>query len=721
MTRICSYLCVLALAAPLAAAELQGWQGFRVIHQEGTPERIIAADLDEDGRDELLVVNTRQSRLDVYRWLPPGERSKSVAADADRPNDLPLAPDFRRSEIPLDELPSDVLAADVRGDQHPELLVLMAAAQKIAVLEQDGQQQWKEVSHWDLLPGTPVGRSELMLLRETTGGQRELLVSCEQGIQVVTLELGSRASWLAPRENRSRLDWKLADLDGDGDQDLLEWSNQARQTARWFECVQGSLLPAQVIHEHSVQGLSALRNDSKPAEVLLLGGTQEGLFRRYRLARGEESELGRQESLPMPGGPKAAWCGMLLDERPALVAADASQPRLRVHELSKTGWLGEQSYPTISGVRAMVAPPAEPGTLLLWVKDAADLYASRWNSGRLTYPEALPPTATASERRILALDMAGTTCWWAQRAGADLDLYVWPQGAKQAERMRFPGAGSKTEKVVWLGGKRLLVQQAYAAGAKLIELDGEKLKVSEPAHLAKVDVGEFGLYSMGGELKAGRLTDGVLQWLAPDLHPTDQIMLPDGQRLAGFVPLAENQAWALEQGGAFVDRLKPDEAGIMRVTTRVKPPHGTALRHDAVLGVMLIDQDRVIRLSRGQPVELILIDSIDSRVGRPSGVKEATINRFQVTPISDAHVENVVMLDDRRHQLTILGRTDDGLKPLVSWQVFEDQTYPYGDEKQSQASEPRLVLGFNADGDNKRDLALLCHDRLIVYLAREVP
>ena len=290
-------------------------------------------------------------------------------------------------------------------------------------------------------------------------------------------------------------------------------------TARWFECVQ-AMLPAQVIHEHSVQGLNALRNENKAAEVLLLGGTQEGLFRRYRLARGEESELGRQESLPMPGGPKAAWCGMLLDQRPALVAADASQPHLRVHELSKTGWLGEQSYPTISGVRTLAAPPAEPGTLLLWVKDAADLYASRWHSGRLTYPEALPPAATASDRRILALDMAGSTCWWAQRIGSDVDLYVWPPGAKQAERTRFPGLGPKVEKVVWLGGKHLLVQQAYAAGAKLAELDGGKLKLSEPAHLAKVDVTEFGLYSIAGELKAGRLTDGVLQWLAADLHPT---------------------------------------------------------------------------------------------------------------------------------------------------------------------------------------------------------
>ena len=166
MTRICFCLYVLSTAASLVAADLQGWQGFRVIHQEGTPERVVAADLDQDGRDELLVVNTRQSRLDLYRWVPSSERSKGMPADPDRPNDLPLAPDFHRSEIPLDELPADVLAADVRGDEHPELLVLMSAAQKIAVLEQDAQHQWKETSHWDLLPGTPVGRSSIAGLPE---------------------------------------------------------------------------------------------------------------------------------------------------------------------------------------------------------------------------------------------------------------------------------------------------------------------------------------------------------------------------------------------------------------------------------------------------------------------------------------------------------------------------------------------------------------------------
>ena len=137
--------------------------------------------------------------------------------------------------------------------------------------------------------------------------------------------------------------------------------------------------------------------------------------------------------------------------------------------------------------------------------------------------------------------------------------------------------------------------------------------LTDPAHLSKVDLSEFALYDVDGQFKPARMTDGVLQWLAPDLHPTDQIMLPEGQRMGDYVPLADGQAWALEQGGGFLDKLEPDSAGIPRVTDRLRMPHGNALTMDPVLGLLLGDQDRVIRLSRGQPVELKLIDSIDGR------------------------------------------------------------------------------------------------------------
>ena len=143
------------------------------------------------------------------------------------------------------------------------------------------------------------------------------------------------------------------------------------------------------------------------------------------------------------------------------------------------------------------------------------------------------------------------------------------------------------------------------------------------------------------------------------------------------------------------------------------------LASDPVLGLMLIDQDRVVRLSRGRPSELKLIDSIDGRVGRPSGVKEATIHRFMVADVTGEGDEDVVLCDDLKHQLTVLVPGPKELKPIISWQVFEDQAYPYGGEHESQVTEPRAVVGFDADGDGRADLALLCQDRLLIYLAKD--
>ncbi|HWC88796.1 MAG TPA: VCBS repeat-containing protein [Pirellulales bacterium] len=721
------------------AETFDGWQGLRVIHQEGLPQRIKAADLDGTGRQQLIVVNARQSRLDLYSWQPPGKHTAAPAPDRDRPNDLPMAPDWKHSEVPLDELPSDVAVYDLDGDQRPELLVLAATGNKVIAYERDGEGGWRKGSHWDLLPGTPTGKT-LLLLRHLNKGRAQLLLSFEQGIQTLDLEKGSRPSWLSPRESRGRLDWKLVDLDGDGDEDLLEWSSQPRQTVRWFENAAGNLLPAQVLYDRTVQEAGAIVLKKLPAEVLLLGGTHDGLLRRYAMAPGDANELGRHESLPMPSGAKTAWCGVQLDGRPSLVASDPNQPRLRVHELSKTGWLGEQSFPSLGGIRNLVAPQAQPGSVLLWIKDAADLYVSTWRSGRLTYPEVMRPDASSSAatskthetayalpvasggetgRKILTLDSVGSTIWWVQQVGSDLDLHVWPKAAKTATTTRFKNIGTKTEKVLWLGGERLLVQDAYASGARLAAVQKGKTTLTDPPHMSKVDLGEFALYDVDGQLKPARLTDGVLQWLSADLRPTDQIMLPDGQRIGAYVPLAGGRAWALEQGGGFLDKLEPDDAGVARVTDRLRLPHGAFLTLDPVLGLMLVDQDRVIRLSRGQSMELKLIDSIDGRVGRPSGVKEATIHRFLVADVTGDGDEDVVLCDDKRHQLTVLVRGDKELKPIVSWQVFEDQAYPYGGEHESQVTEPRAIVGCDADGDGRPDLALLCQDRLLIYLAAD--
>ncbi|MBS0211465.1 MAG: hypothetical protein JSS27_21190 [Planctomycetes bacterium] len=736
------FLCALAAwlvpAALLAALPTEGdgfpgWQALRVIHQQGNPDRMFAVDLDGKGRQAVVVVNKRQGRLDVYRWTPPAEREAAKPGDPARPNDLPMAPDWSHHEVPLDELPFDAVPYDLDGDKRPELLVLCGNPMRVLAFKQTSRDRWERNAQWQLLTGTPAGHDKLMLVRRPAADAAELLISFEQGIQVVPLAAHSRATWLSPRESRSRLNWGLVDLNGDGALDLVEWSATPHQTIRWFEAVAGKLLPAQVLYDHNVQGFGVLPRSKGAADLLLLGGTQEGLLRRFELSQGESTSLGRHDSLPMPGGTKAAWCGIKLGDRAAIVAADSSQPRLRVHDLTASGWQTEQSFPTLSNVKSLLAPTARPGMLLLWIKDGADLQQSSWQSNRLSYPQPFPGETDSDDRKIVALETVGRTTWWAQRVGAHLDLYTWPVDQEKPTRKRFSNVGSKgtgsssakIEKVVWLGGAKILAQVAYATTAKLMSVDDDgKVTTTEPANLAKVDLGEFMLFEKGGkpgEYQPARLTDGVLQWLGPDLNPVDQLMLPEGQKLAAFVRRAgETSGWALEQGGAFIHRLEPDKSGLLRVAESFRPPHAVQLAFDAVLGLVLIDSEQIIRLSPGRAVELKLLDSIDGRVGRPSGVKEATIHRILVADVEGRGEPDVLLCDDRRHQLTLLRRMNKELKSVASWQVFDDQAYPYGGgHGEARVTEPRAVVGFDGDGDGQQDLALICHDRVLIYLARE--
>jgi hypothetical protein len=116
-------------------AEFPGWQAMLVLMQEDGMQRLRLADVTGDGRQELLLVNTRQSRLEIYQWLPPEQRLAPGEPNPTRPNELPVAAEFRSHQIPMDQLPRDLLAADLTGDGRVELIVLVSSPNRVLVFE----------------------------------------------------------------------------------------------------------------------------------------------------------------------------------------------------------------------------------------------------------------------------------------------------------------------------------------------------------------------------------------------------------------------------------------------------------------------------------------------------------------------------------------------------------------------------------------------------------
>ncbi len=735
-------LSLFSLIVSVCHAEFPGWQGLRVIEQKGRASLMRAGDLDGDGREELIVVNSRASRLDIYALRETVGEAEPL--DASRPNELPLAPDVQHQELQLENVPRDVLVQDLDGDDQPELVVLVSSPNLVVVYRRKNG-AWEKQYKINLLDGEIPSRRDAMLLRPTEEKKLQLLVSMNNGIQQVLLEAGGRAEWMTPREQRGRVDWWLADLDADGRDDLVEQTRESSESIRWYRAANdGSLTPAAVLHDRTVKDLEVIRTGAK-TQLVVLDGTVSKILRRYELDLGTASPFGQQRPLALEDGAKAVWCGMLQDDQRALVVADSSAPRLLSYGLSDAGWEVQQAYPALTDVRAMATLATKPGTLLLWTKDAADLRTCRWESGRLTYPEPQTPTkevAAVDDRKILALDSVGAITWWVQKVGKDLDLYVAKPGAAEAVRVRFPKAGAKADQVLWIGGERLLVKETHGRALKLLTLKEEKAeektKVTSPTHLKKATLGEFKLFDIGDDVRLGRLTDGVLQWLGDDLRSKELVMLPQGQELSDYVANgvvandAANDAvanvlrtnnkaggWALQRGSPFVHRIEVDASGLSRSIERVKLAGGTGLLRDPVLGMLLLGQDRLTHLSKGRSRELKLVNVIDERVGRVGGVKKTRFHRLSSTDIDRDGYDDLVLYDQLQHRLTVLGDQNGKLVPKIAWPIFDDKIYPYNDKSDNLVKEPRTVLAADWDGDGLQDLAILCHDRLIIYLARE--
>ncbi|NBC11304.1 MAG: hypothetical protein GVY24_06140 [Planctomycetes bacterium] len=760
--------CARTLAAPPAEStppsdasrltpDFRGWQGLRVIEQVGYPQRMTAADLDSDGKDELLVVNPRQARIEIYRHQP-NPPDDDATAGSDRPNELPMAPDIERIEVGLEKLPLDVIAHDLDGDDTAELLVLVRMPNRVEVYRsRSGVAGYEKARSIDLLEGDYAGRDALMLL-ETAGERPTLLISMSRGIQRLPVSLdeeadgaAARPTWVEPKQTINRADWWLGDLDGDGDRDLIEWTSEAERSVRWMPRVDGRLMPPQTLHDELVNQAVVFRGASGAAEVALLGGVQSGVLRHYRLGEDEPGPVGRRQVLALDDPAQSPWCIVRVEDKPMLVAVDPEQPELNTFTLDDDGWQAGPTYPIVTDVEQIVPVTAQPGTLLLRVKDAAHLYRSQWDGERFTYPTRMhnggglhPPgeqhedadSKPEADQAMLNLGLAGMTTWWTRRVGGDVVLHQVHGPSRQSPAPTvFTGLGTKVKEALWLGGDRLLVNDQYARQPKLVTLVDGETKIAEPPHLKSLKTEELRLFTThGGELRLGRLTEGVLQWLDQDLQPTDQVMLPEGARLAAFVfdLETEDQAWALQTGGQRIHHLAPDEAGILRVSQTYRVPGGQDLIRawDPAVGLLLIGRDGLTRLSEGSSRKLELAQSIDSREGRPSGVREATIHRLFANDVTGAGHEQLILVDDLRHQLTLLdavkpesedeadddNETATRLEATLSWPVFEDAKYPYGYDDASMGGEPRRLTALDLDGDGRRDLALLSHDRLILYL-----
>jgi len=676
-----------------------------------------------DSSTGLLVVNTRQSRLDLFlRRESVGEAPDR--ADFEDPNFLPFAEDFELEEIPLARLPYRAATHDLDGDGTDEILYLQGDPRKLVVLGRDAEGGWSERSSWEVADSEPAGRQPL-LVRPDQSGTPKILLSFSDGVQVIdTSKSGDEAvEWLQPRERDvSRNRWWLVDLDEDGDLDLVEGTDSTTAPVRWYEAEGDRLRPAVNISE-GIQNTNIARLLRTPEgpRLAFLGAHQNNTLSLYELGRGESSPLGQRNLLPLDRAEPLGWASLELDGQPAVVECGGDKPILNLFVQRDGFWEFREAFPLLSEVEAVFALRDAHNRLLFRVKDEGTLYVSRWEDGRFTFPrplEEIPPGGTEAE--IIAFDQYGAETWWVtQEEVADattLILHVLGPDDSAPRETVFPGLEDVYENGLWVGGDRLLLLKRYGKSATLCQLDEDGTAALSPTRFTGAELDRF----QYADETLYLLDDGVVQKLDSDLQVVDQIMLSGDDRIRDFVPLTPTAAYALDESGEDLHRLEADESGIFRSVWKESVPFALGVAQDPVLGLTLIGNNHLNLPSEGASRQLVRTVRFDPNERTHRRSEDTQLSTLFVVDIDGDGFDEIAAPDYQARTVIVYRPNADTLEEVISWKVFDDDKYPYGaPQNQGNNLNPYNMLALDLDADAVQDLVLASHDRLLFYLARD--
>ena len=762
-SRLLLAACVLGGITSTASAQddegypLAGYYGFLPVEITKVDPRAhsaVTGDFNHDSLADLAVVNNGHSRIDLFLQLAKPKAGKVVDKNDRNANSINDNWRLDLKKLPVDRPVAALSAGDLNSDGRTDL-AYFGTPDRLVIQLQEANGEWKEKKEirladvdakpWSLVIGD-VNHDTLPDL--IVMGKRNTYLFHQQAD-------GTLASPILLRNTADEVGLgMIQDLDGDGRNDLFYHATEKenRYICARLQNAMGQLGPElRFDNVQNLRGVTLYDLDGKAgSEVLVIDG-QTNRVRVMQVHRAIEGELGAKLIQYGIGGGsdvgELALGDLDGDRLQEVVVANPERASVVVfHQQAKSGLDIGTDYPSFLGATqirvADLNGDAKAEVVVLSPKENS-LGVSRFEEGKLTFPESLPIDGSVKAFDVIDLDN---------------------DGAKEVIAVVEGGGRGSEKKTSLLIGKRDSAGEWVFASEdrKPIEL---KLNAA-PERLMMTDVNMDGrpdyLFFLNGKPPQAILAD---EKGYPAATAAGGVPLGDvGPGAVTSARLAEPSL--LVSQGNFVRSVRLDEQGRWQVVEQFNADDSTA----KIAGSAVLDLD-------GNPGdELVMIDTGASKLrvfqnvggsfkpwktldlgrfpfkssqvgdlngdGRPDlilngGSKFAVLYAGHSDPElkeiasyesprkevflmdlvagdvnSDGHPE-ICVLDTNAHLVEIVAyRADQGLLPGMNFKVFEEKSFQGPNRTGTQ---PREALIADVTGDGRADLILLCHDRLLVY------
>ncbi len=750
-----------AASAASAAAEF-GFTGPEVFPVEKQIGNLRAADLDGDGKNDLVVVNNLRSKITLL-YNRSGS-TNMVDALYSRPegeiNELPPDARFRIESIASEKRIASLEVVDLNGDKRPDIAYYGGDPKEVVVLYNEGKEAWSAPKRWSFqsAPLNPNGlthgdlngdgRTDLALIGENVchvfhqGGDGTLA-------EPVKVPFAGQVKAL-----------QILDIDGDGLKDMLlvNWDNEnpfrfrlQHKDGRLGPEVHFALPPVRSYWADDLDG-------DKRAEVMTIAA-HSGRAQISHFRRGESEELtgefrnGQFTVTPLnrTGKPQrgSVWADLNGDGRTDLLIAEPDSGEVSLHLREADGELAPpKSFPSLTGISQIaVADWDGDGALEIFIlsADERQVGVTRLDEkGRIAFPRALP---IEGRPVVLAAGRLGTA------TNVTLSVIVDQESRKRLVSLGPDGASREQElnKDFRSNPVDMLLHDVDQDGARdlVILTPYQKIKLLR-AHGGK-DYEELDIAPPGGSVDQ--------PWAATmdaDGDGRDELLLAQKNFVravvlekTGGARKSDASAWTFqvkEQINGAASRSRIVGAAAFPVAGSETPALILLDADSKSLSLCERDEAGVWQTTRNLPLPVfeftslatVSLDAKGARAIALRGVNAAATQRFSgeswtleerdsyETPIKDGflmdvvtgdlngdRIKDLVFLESAKNHLDIVKYAKPGkLVPANRWKVFEQRTFR---GIRGGAPEPREALIADLTGDGRNDLAIIVHDRVLLY------
>ncbi len=720
------------------------------------------ADLDGDGKIDLILVNNSRSKINLL-YNQTGQSTSAIPHRVSfkrELNELPPGSRFRIDSIASEKRISALVVADLNADKRPDL-AYYGDPKELVVQYNQGTNGWSASKRWPIEDGQ-LGQNALITGDLNGDGRTDLLLLGDSHIYAF---YQNEDKTLGEPEKIPFTDVvkaiQVLDVDGDGREDLLlvNWDSPNPFRFR-LQNADGQLGPEIHFALPAIRSYWAddLDGDHKTEIITIAQNSGRAQVSNFVLKPAEplnESfRKGQFQVLPLNKTSRAhrgiLWADINGDKLADLLVSEPDSGQLTVYFQKPDGTLGAaKKFPTLTGVSALaVADWDGDGVMEIFLLSADERQIGVTHldkSGRIAFPTILPFEGKPLAMAVGKIDQQGKPVLAVVLEQDSRRVLVTRTADEKIRTQRLSETFKSNPSAMAIhdvnqdGLPDVVILIPYEKIKILLQVSGKSFDEQdivppggavEQPWLSAADVDGDGkpelLLAQKNFLRAVVLKSDT-QNKGTAARPSWSFVVKEqingassNSRIVGATPLLNGtnkipSLFLLDAERKALTLSERDKAGVWQVLRNIFLPvtdfaelQSIGLKSTNANSVAFLGNNSVawMKLS-GQTWEFSELD------GYETPIKDGRLNDVISGDLNNDGRKDLVFLETARNYVDmVLFEAPHQLVPANRWPVFEERTFR---SRRNDLAEPREAVVADVTGDGKNDLILLVHDRILLY------